>query len=79
MLLCILPLVKHSTMCYNIITVKEGNKPKTKKQNPLPDTSKFTANTKKRKSKMKRVDNRTTKNLVDFCKVMRQLVIEIDL
>lgn len=40
---------EHSRMCYNIITVKEGNKPKTKKQNPLPDTSKFTANTKKRK------------------------------
>ena len=48
-------------MCYNIITVREKNKPKTKKQNPLPITNKFTANTKSGKSKMKRVDNRTTK------------------
>lgn len=59
--LCKKSIVIHDTMCYNIIIVREGNKPKTKKQNPLPDTSKFTASTKKRKSKMKRVDNRTTK------------------
>lgn len=36
-------------MCYNIDTVRERNKPETKKQNPLPDTIKFTAKTKKRK------------------------------
>lgn len=59
--LCKKSIVIHDTICYNIDTVKERNKPKTKKQNPLPDTNKFTASTKKRKSKMKRVDNRTTK------------------
>ena len=47
--LCIMSIVLHGTMCYNINTVKERNKPKTKKQNPLPDTNKFTAKTKKRK------------------------------
>lgn len=43
-------------MVYTIDTVKEKNKPKTKKQNPLPGTNKFTAKTKKRKSKMNGVD-----------------------
>nr|DAL64134.1 MAG TPA_asm: Utp21 specific WD40 associated putative domain protein [Caudoviricetes sp.] len=35
-------------MCYNIDTVRERNKPKTKNQNPLPITNKFTASTKRR-------------------------------
>jgi hypothetical protein len=51
--LCIMSIVLHGTMCYNIDAVRERNKPKTSKQNPLPVTNKFIADTKKRKSKMK--------------------------
>jgi hypothetical protein len=77
--LCKKSIVIHDAMCYNIITVKEGNKPKTKKQNLYLSQISLPLKLKSGKSKMKRVDNRTTKNLVDFCKVIRQLVIEIDL
>lgn len=45
----IIYIVLRTYICYTIDTVKEGNKPKTKKAKPLPDTSKFTASTKKRK------------------------------
>lgn len=45
----IIYIVLRTYICYTIDTVKEKNKPKTKKQNPLPITNKFTANTKKRK------------------------------
>ena len=78
--LCKKSIVIHDAMCYNIITVREGNKPKKPKSKTLYRSQiSLLLILKSVKSKMKRVDNRTTKNLVDFCKVMRQLVIEIDL
>ena len=49
----IIYIVLRTYICYTIDTVRERNKPKTSKQNPLPVTNKFTADTKKRKSKMK--------------------------
>ena len=75
----IIYIVLRTYICYTIDTVKEGNKPKTKKQNLYRSQISLPLKLKSGKSKMKRVDNRTTKNLVDFCKVIRQLVIEIDL
>lgn len=45
----IIYIVLRAYICYTIDTVREGNKPKTKKAKPLPDTNKFTASTKKRK------------------------------
>ena len=57
--LCKKSIVIHDAMCYNIDTVKERNKPKSKTlyliQVSLPLALKSG------KSKMKRVDNRTTK------------------
>lgn len=73
----IIYIVLRTYICYTIDTVKERNKPKSKTL--YRSQISLLLILKSVKSKMKRVDNRTTKNLVDFCKVMRQLVIEIDL
>lgn len=75
----IIYIVLRTYICYTIDTVKERNKPKTKSKILYQIQISLPLKLKSVKSKMKRVDNRTTKNLVDFCKVMRQLVIEIDL
>ena len=75
----IIYIVLRTYIYYTIDIVKERNKPKTKSKILYQIQISLPLKLKSVKSKMKRVDNRTTKNLVDFCKVMRQLVIEIDL